>query len=520
MKNNLGLFLAKRALLSPNLEGLVDADTGRRFTFSELNARCNRTAHVLLGLGIKPGDRVALLMMNSTEYIESFFAIAKIGAVCVPLNWRLTPEELSYILRNSGAETLIFGGEFNGPVEDLERRGSGEDGTHIQSWVHVEALGEATERPAFARSYEEAHAASTEDEPEIGAADDDTLFIMYTSGTTGLPKGAVHTHDTTTWGILTIVATSDLRLQDRYLIALPLFHVGALMPVMANVYKGLTSVVMRAFDPTRVWQLIEDERVSVMLKVPAMLTAMLQVYEKGKYDHSSVRFCWSGAAPVPVSLIEDYAKLGIEVHQVYGLTETCGPACVIGAEDAISRAGSTGQAFFHTEVRVVDEDGNDVSAGEPGEVIVRGRHIMTEYWASPEATAETIRDGWLYTGDVASMDEDGFVTIQDRIKDMIISGGENVYPAEIEGVLIRHEGILEAGVIGKDSAKWGESPVAIVVRKDPALDEASVLDFCKDKLARFKQPVEVHFVEEIPRNPSGKILKRILRDQFPGPAAQ
>jgi acyl-CoA synthetase (AMP-forming)/AMP-acid ligase II len=265
---------------------------------------------------------------------------------------------------------------------------------------------------------------------------------------------------------------------------------------------------------------VQEEKINVMLKVPAMLNFMLQVYDPEKYDISSVRFCWSGAAPVPVSLIEEYEKLGIEVHQVYGLTESCGPACVIGAEDAISRAGSTGQAFFHTDIRVVDGDGNDVGPEQAGEVLVRGKHVMLEYWHKPEATAETIVDDWLHTGDVATMDDRGFVTIQDRIKDMIISGGENVYPAEIESALMRHEGIVEAGVIGAESEKWGESPVAIVVRKDESLQAADVLDFCKDKLARFKQPVVVHFVDEIPRNPSGKILKRILRDQFPDSAPQ
>ncbi len=517
MLNNIGLFLAKRASLSPNMEGFVDADTGRRFTFREWNERCNQTAHMLTEVGVKPGDRVALLLMNSVEYAETFFAIAKLGAVCVPLNWRLTPEELSFILRDAGATTLFFGGEFNGPVEDLRNRGGGDDGTKIETWIHVGAEGD---RPSWALSYESLQGAASNEEPELGGAEDDVLYIMYTSGTTGLPKGAVHTHNTSTWGVLTINATADIRVGDRYLMALPLFHVGSLTPLTANVHAGATSVVMRAFDPTRAWQLINDEKISVMLKVPAMLTSMLQVYEEGKYDHERVRFCWSGAAPVPVSLIEDYEKLGIEIHQVYGLTETCGPACVIGSEDAISRAGSTGQGFFHTDVKVVDDSGKDVMPGESGEVIVRGKHIMKEYWNNPQATAETIRDGWLYTGDVATIDADGFITIRDRIKDMIISGGENVYPAEVESVLARHPDIVEAAVIGQESAKWGESAVAIVVRSDEELSAADVLDFCKDKLARFKQPVLVHFVDEVPRNPSGKILKRILREQFPGPAPQ
>jgi acyl-CoA synthetase (AMP-forming)/AMP-acid ligase II len=226
----------------------------------------------------------------------------------------------------------------------------------------------------------------------------------------------------------------------------------------------------------------------------------------------------SGAAPVPVALIEAYAARGIAIHQIYGLTESCGPACLIDAEFALKKVGSTGKAFFHTDVRIVNEAGQVCAPGEPGEVLVRGAHVMREYWNRPEATAETIVDGWLHTGDVAVVDADGFIFIQDRIKDMIISGGENVYPAEIENLLMAHDGIAEAAVIGQPSAKWGESPLAIVVRRDDALSEADVLQFCRGKLANFKRPYGVVFVKEIPRNPSGKILKRILREQFPGPA--
>jgi len=218
-------------------------------------------------------------------------------------------------------------------------------------------------------------------------------------------------------------------------------------------------------------------------------------------------------------LIEAYSKLGIEVHQIYGLTESCGPACLIDADHALKKIGSTGKAFFHTDIRVVSEAGKDCAAGEPGEVWVRGPHVMLGYWNRPEATAETIVNGWLRTGDVAVMDDDRYIYIQDRIKDMIISGGENVYPAEIENILMAHDGIAEAAVIGQPSAKWGESPFAIVVRKDDALVEKDVMEFCRGRLAGYKQPRGVAFVAEIPRNPSGKILKRVLRDRFPGPAS-
>ncbi len=511
MQDNVGLILTKRASLSPDLEGFVDIETERRFTFAEWNLRSNRTAHALRGLGVGKGDRVALLLMNSVEYMESFFAIAKIGAVCVPLNWRLTPEELAFIIRDAGAGALIFGDEFRAQVLDLMARGGGENGTGVTRWVHV---GPDEQRPEGCLSYLDATAAASEAEPGIAAADSDLLYIMYTSGTTGLPKGAVHTHESALWACLTIMTTADTRYGDRYLVSLPLFHVGALTPATGNVHRGSTSIVMRSFDPVRTWQLIDEENIDVMLKVPAMLNFMLQAHDPERCRHERLRWCMSGAAPVPVNLIEAYEKLGIEIHQVYGLTETCGPACLISPEDAIRKAGSTGKAFFHTSVRVVDNEGNDCAPGDAGEVLVAGRHLMKEYWNRPEATAEAIVDGWLRTGDGAVMDEDGFVYIQDRLKDMIISGGENVYPAELEEVIGRHPKILEVGVIGRENETWGESPVAIVVRSDDSLEGEEILEFCQDKLARFKQPVAVHFIDQLPRNPSGKILKRLLREQF------
>ncbi len=509
MQNNLGLFLTKRAFLSPDLEGYVEGDGSFRLTYRSLNESCNCVANAFAAAGIEKGERVGLLLMNSREFMESYYALAKIGAVIVPLNWRLVADELEFILKDSGTQRLIFGEEFLETVAELHARG---DKTDIKQWLQVEgeqAVG------YFAESYQAFRDAASADEPQVGAKDDDMLYIMYTSGTTGLPKGVVHTHNTAIWGLMTIGATAEYQANDRYLACLPMFHVGALTPLAANVWRGATNIVMRSFDPIRAWELIQEEKITVGLAVPAMLNFMAQVaYDQ--YDYSTLRWIMTGAAPVPVALTEKYHEMGIGLLQVYGLTETCGPACLMDAENALRKPDSTGRAFFHTDVRVVDEDGQVCAPGQVGEVWVKGPHIMREYWNRPEATAETIvDDGWLRTGDVAYMDEEGFVAIQDRIKDMIISGGENVYPAEIEGVLASHTGIVEAAVIGQESERWGESPLAIVVKSDEALTEAEVLSFCQGKLARFKQPQRIEFVDEIPRNPSGKILKRILRQQFP-----
>ncbi len=513
MQNNIGAFLSKRAHLSPDADAYVDGASAARLSFRSLNARCNRLANALNGAGVKKAERIGLLMMNSAEFMEAYFALAKVGAVVVPLNWRLVPDELEFILKDSGTTRLIYGEEFLDTVEELHASGSKTD---ITQWLQVE---DREPIAHFAKSYQRFRDAAQDNEPTLSACDDDHLYIMYTSGTTGLPKGVVHTHSTAMWGVLTIAATTYYQEHERYLACLPMFHVGALTPLTVNVYRGAASIIMRTFDPVRAWELIESERITCGLAVPAMLNFMLQVGDLSRFDHSTLRWCWCGAAPVPEPLIEAYAKLGIEVHQIYGLTESCGPACLIDADHALKKIGSTGKAFFHTDIRVVNEAGSDCAAGEAGEVFVRGPHIMLGYWNRPEATAETIVDGWLRTGDVAVMDDDGYIYIQDRIKDMIISGGENVYPAEIENILMAHDGIAEAAVIGQPSAKWGESPFAIVVRKDDALREKDVIEFCRGRLAGFKQPRGVVFVTEIPRNPSGKILKRILRDRFPGPAA-
>ncbi|MEM7252693.1 MAG: long-chain fatty acid--CoA ligase [Pseudomonadota bacterium] len=515
MQNNIGLFLTKRAHTNPDLEASVDIATGRRFTYRSLNERANQIARAVQAKGLKKGDRVALLAMNGTEFIESFFGLAKLGIVVVPLNWRLVARELAYIINNAGAKMLIYSSEFSDQVSELYEEET--DPLPVTQWVEI---GPPQSRLPFADAYEPLLSDQPGDEVSVGAEGDDLLFIMYTSGTTGLPKGAVHTHETMLWAILTFSAGAELRFRDRYALALPLFHVGALLPLMVNVYCGITNVLLRQFDPKVMWETIERERVSVTLAVPSMLNFMLEVPQFQSYDYSSLRWAISGATPVPVTLIERFADIGIEVHQAYGLTESGGPGCIISPDDALRRIGSTGKAFFFTDVRVVDEQGVDVAPGKPGEVLIRGRHIMKEYWNNPEASAETIRDGWLHTGDVALIDEDGFITIHDRVKDMVISGGENVYPAELENVILSHPDVVEVAVIGQPSERWGESPFAVVVKRDDALDEAALLMYCDGKLARFKMPKGVGFVDAIPRNPTGKALKWKLREAFPGPASE
>ena len=508
MQVNIGQLLTKRAYINPDLEALYDVAAGRRFSYEQLNARSNQVAHAISST-VNKGDRVALLMMNSHEFLTAFFAIAKIGGVVVPLNWRLVPNELEFILKDSGTTVLFYGEEFVASVVELQSRG---DKTDVGQWIHV---GSADTTPSFASEFNSLVDHQPGIEPTVSAFNDDLLYIMYTSGTTGLPKGVMHTHNTQMAALLTLNATSDFCVGDRYLNPMPLFHVGALSPAMITTYRGLAQILMRSFDPMKAWELVTEERINNALLVPAMLQAMRATYDPAKHDKKSVRWFLSGAAPVPVTLIHQYLEMGIDIHQVYGLTETCGPACVTTPDIAIRKAGSTGKSYFHTEVKVVRPDGSECDDNESGEIIISGDHIMTGYWNRPDATAESIRDGWFYSGDMGIRDDEGFIFIQDRLKDMIITGGENVYPAEIENLLLSCPGVADAAVIGVPSEKWGESAIAIAVRKDPELDEQTVLAFCDGKLARFKTPVAVRFVDSIPRNASGKILKRDLRLQFP-----
>ena len=511
MKVNVGEILTRRARQNPTMEGVVDVASGRRFTYRETNERANRIGDALVRLGVRTGDRIGVLAKNGPEFLEAFFGCAKLGIVVVPLNWRLVPDELAFILNDSGATALLFDDDFTATVEDLHGRG---DGTALRHWIQIGTKA----RLGFAQGYEDVLAAASGDEPRILAEDGDLLHIMYTSGTTGLPKGAVHTQSSGYWSSVNGALTFDVRNGDRYQVCLPMFHIGALYPAQAMVHLGATNVILREFDPYVAWKVIDEERITGTLLVPAMLTFMLDIVDEVKPRHEHLRWAMSGAAPVPVTSIQAYTDMGIPLWQLYGLTESYGIGTASTAEQSVERPGTAGRGYFLSDARVVGPDLVDLPPMVQGEILLRGPHLMKEYWNRPEATAETLwqdpADGstWLRTGDAGVMDADGFVFVQDRIKDMLISGGENVYPAEVENVILGHPGVKEVAVIGIPSAKWGESPLAVVVRADDALTEADVIAWCDGKLGRFKMPKAVAFTDVIPRNPSGKVLKRVLRE--------
>lgn len=505
---NSGQVLTERAKIAPNVEAIVDMASGLRLSFRQLNARSNQAANTLLALDFSPGDRIACLMSNQSQYAESFYACAKAGFVFVALNWRLTVPELSYQLLDSGATAVIYGTDQQALVDPLREQFPSVRWLLADGGPHAAAVASASTA-----------------EPPIGATGEDPLFMMYTSGTTGRPKGALMSHRGNIAWLASMLATSDLRHGERQIIVAPMFHIAGLGLTVTAVYRGMTSVLLKQFDPGVMWDLVDAENITGFFGVPAMLAFMYQHPKRATAARPKLRWVLCGAAPVPVTLIEAYLQMGVEVLQVYGLTETHGGICLMSPEHARAKVGSTGMPYFGIDVRVVDKAGNPVPPGIPGEVVTRGPHLITSYWNRPEATHEAIREGWFHTGDIAEVDADGFIYIKDRSKDMVISGGENVYPAEVEDVLSAHAGVREVGVIGQPSAKWGESVCAVVVRGDgwKGDDELLVQELralAQSRLARFKQPKAYVFVPALPRNPSGKILKRMLREQFPGPAPE
>jgi len=487
--------------MSPQRVALVHGDTCR--TYLELDERTRRLAAALRGLGVGLGDRVAYLGPNDPTLLETLFATAALGGVFVPVNWRLAAPELTYIAADCGASVLVHAAE----LADMASVMSTDESTALR---HVVELGPEFEGLATG------DASGASDEP-VGL--DDPAVIVYTSGTTGRPKGATLSHGNLTWNCVNVLIDTDLASDEVALVCAPLFHVAALnMVSLPMVMKGGTVVLMGGFDPDVVLELIARHRVTVMFGVPSMFNAMAQVPAFASADLSSLRRLLCGGAPVPLSTIRTYLDRDIPFLQGYGMTETSPGALFLGAGRAADKAGSAGVASFFTDVRVVRPDGSDVAPGEKGEVVVAGPNVMLGYWNRPDATAEVMDGEWFRSGDVAVVDEDGYVTIVDRMKDVIISGGENVYPAEVEDVIYGHPDVAECAVIGVPDDRWGEVGRAIVVRRaGAALDEQALLAHLDGRLARYKLPRSVVFADGLPRSGAGKVLKAELRAAFGAP---
>jgi acyl-CoA synthetase (AMP-forming)/AMP-acid ligase II len=499
---NIGAMLKQRAVVSPRLEAYIEPSANVRMDYTQMNALANQCANVLTSLGVGKGDRVALLMPNSVEFCCLFYGAAKIGAVAVPLNTRLAAPELEFILSDSGSKVLIYGEAFAAVAEAI--RADTNYHCTVIDWVPAAGnSGCLTERLEAADATE----------PAIECGGSDNLFIMYTSGTTGQPKGVVHTHDSVHTAASSWALTADVRYQDRVLLPLPMFHVAALATVILCAMRGVSLISMPQFDPVKAWSLIVDERISIAGAVPAILNFMRQVPEFAELNAPDFRYFIAGGAPMPEALIEMYAAKNMQVVQGYSLSESCGGGAVLLGEDALRKVGSAGRATMYADVRVRTDDGVISERGE-GEVVIMSDFLLKEYWNRPDATRAAFDNGWFRTGDIGEIDKEGYLFIKDRLKDMIISGGENIYPAEIESVVIGIPGVSEVAVIGVSDQKWGEIACAIVVADQSKVSEQQIVEFCGTRLARYKLPKKVIFAEAIPRNPTGKILKRVLREHY------
>ncbi|MCP2164035.1 acyl-CoA synthetase [Goodfellowiella coeruleoviolacea] len=502
MRNQgLGSWTLRRARMTPSRVALVHGQT--RLTYRELHERVLRLAQALRGLGVRHGDRVAYLGPNHPSYLETLFAAGALGAVFVPLNFRLTSAEIDYALGDSGASVLVYAPDQAGVVAGVDRART----------RHRIALADP---PADDHDYADLLARAAPEPVDERVELGDTCLIMYTSGSTGRPKGAVLTHGNLTWNCVNVLVESDLAHDEVSLVVAPLFHAAALgMICLPTLLKGGTVLLRSSFDPGAVLAAIERHRVTLMFGVPTMYNAMAAHPDWPRTDLSSVRALLCGGAPVPVETIRRYTERGLAFVQGYGMTEAAPGALILDREHTASKIGSAGVPSFFTDVRVVRPDGSEVGPGEKGEVVVSGPNVMRGYWGRAEETAGALRDGWFHSGDVATVDEDGYAYIVDRVKDVIISGGENIYPAEVENALYEHDAVELCAVIGVPDQHWGEVGRAVVVtRPDASVDEAELLGFLRQRLAGYKVPKSVRFADALPVTGSGKLRKTEIRRRF------
>jgi fatty-acyl-CoA synthase len=483
---------------------MEDLASGRIFTYAEFNHRIGRVADGLRRrFGVVRGDRVAVLAHNSSDLFELQFACARIGAVFAPMNWRLTTPELRFIVGDCEPVVMFYDPEFGDAALEL----SAACGVRHQ-------CGREPADSAYERLIAEA-ADGVAPEP---LTHDDVATILYTSGTTGHPKGAIITHGMRFWQTVNLAGPCRITADSTCLVVLPQFHVGGL-DVFANpvFHYGGKAVVERAYDPALTLRLFTDRKANIthFIGAPAHFQFMAQLPQFSDATFNPNLLAYVAAAPVPLPLLHQWRDRGLNLIQGYGMTETCGVITMMEPDDALPKAGSAGKCCLHVAMRLVRADGTDAASDEIGEIWVKGPSTTPGYWRRPEATAGTFTDGWLRTGDAALTDKDGFYYIVDRWKDMYISGGENVYPAEVEDVLYQLPAIAEVAIIGVGDERWGEVGRAIIALKpDHVLTEAEIYQHCEANLARYKHPRSIRFVAALPRNATGKVHKPTLRRQF------
>ena len=512
-------FLTISAAIVPDRAATVFE--GRRQTYAELQANVNRLANALAGLGVGPGDRVAMLQVNCPEHIEAGFAAAKLDAVYVPLNFRAGPEELRYIINDCAPKALFVGGRYaelvaslRADIPSVERCVGLEGGA--EGWLDYRALIDA----------------APEDERFPEADGDEVCVIMYTAGTTGFPKGVMLTHDSFSSYILSAVMPADPEIEERNILTVPLYHIAGVQALMSAIYGGRTLIVQRQFEPAEWMRLVERERADRAMMVPTMLKMLMDHEEFERRDLGSLKVITYGAAPMPLDTIRRAVRAFPDAQFInaFGQTETAATITMLPPDDHVltgsdeeverklKRLTSIGKPLDDVEVRIFDERGHAAPVGEVGEIAARGERLMKGYWGQEDATRETIRDGWLYTGDLGYVDEDGYVFLAGRARDFIKRGGEMISPEEVEQTLGAHPAVDEAAIIGVPDAVWGERVRAVVVRKrEGAVEAAELIEHCRQRLASFKKPESVVFTSELPRNALGKVLKRVLQEQYGDP---
>lgn len=485
-------FLMKRAALTPDRIALEMED--RRMTFLELYSNSLILSGKLVELGVKHGDRISIFMANSIELVELLFALKNIGAITVLHNLRLTPSELSYQVEDAASSFIL--------VDDERELGLKES----KEFMGVQKI------VPFSKVLQLKESALTQVE-EFSLEEIDT--IMYTSGTTGFPKGVKQTYGNHFWSATGSALNMGLHEEDCWLLAVPIFHISGLSILMRSVIYGMRVIIHRRFEAEAVHKDLMERQVSIVSVVTTMLSELLEQLGSGSYP-ASFRCMLVGGGPVPKSILEECMRKSIPVYQTYGMTETCSQIVTLSPDFSMSKIGSAGKPLYPCQLKIM-LDGVEAGPKETGEIIVKGPNVTNGYYNREESTSEAIKDGWLYTGDLGFVDEDGFLFVVDRRSDLIISGGENVYPAEIEAILVSHPFVKDAGVTGMPDDRWGQVPVAFVVTdREEELFEESFLSFVRERLAGYKVPKQLYVVECLPRNASNKLMRRELVKMVPG----
>jgi fatty-acyl-CoA synthase len=494
----IGHWIERWAQARPQKTAIYFED--RRYTYAQFFERIDRAAGYMISKGVKKGDRVAILSYNCPEYLELYFALARIGGIMVPLNYRLAPRETEFILRDSGTSTLIFHEDFADAV------------LSVSADLQFNPISIGEKSLSWARDYESCIEAGTRGiSSSSDISPEDPHILMYTSGSTGQPKGAMLSYRKTFFNTLNADIYYGLTSGDSMVVTRPMFHSGGLLVQATPIlFKGGAAIVQPRARASGILDAIQTYRVTALEAAATVYSMMLNETDLSRYDLSSLRVCYTGGERVQTGLLKEFHKRGLALSQIFGQTETS-TITYLDPLDAVSRVGSVGKAVFFGDLKIVDPEGEDVKAGDTGEIVVSGPILMSGYWGRADLTAQTIKDNWLYTGDLGQRDEDGFIYIVDRSKNMFISGGENVYPAEVEKVLLENDRIEDAAVHSVGDPKWGEVGRAVLVlRRDVHMTEEEVISFCEDKIAKYKIPKYVAFVKKLPKTAAGKIMRHKL----------